>query len=418
MPEPTVMPEGATITVPEIAPAGNQPTIEAVEIAPHPAALNAAKELGLPAIHGIQEPVEAGFGNPTEELARLDALAGKVAEPIKAPEKTAKEAPAPAKPAAKAKPAKVAAPVTPAQPPAPARIKIGNEEKTAAEIEQQLADLKAKIDAAEKAKEPPKPVTEPAQGKTAEETEADAKHLRDDRLFFIDSETKKFNAADWGIAPTEQEIDKLIVGGPEAVKTLTSILARTIIAGDARAREMVMEKLNPVLDQLEQQFDARLQPIESTQKAVDEYRTHTQFLTDNPDIAANPKGAETAREVRDTYHASYATIQQKIAQGTATKGEQGWALSYEDMTPEQFNAAVATHVRQKLALPSAAAAPVASVQQPPAAPPAPAKPEVKPFGGTDRPGATSAPRIETDNGRHLREMNAHEGFDLSEIAPR
>jgi len=397
------------LSVPEIPPA-NTPIVEDVNIT---SPINAADELGL-ALPGIQGPKEALGSDSSEELARMEAhMKGESGERQRGPDgkflpadgkqpadaKPAAAKPATAKPVA-AKP--VATPKAVTQPPvAPAKIKIGDEEKTADEWKAHFDELKNPKSAAAKP-EAAKP--EAPKEPTDAEKQQQEQQLKEKRIAFITKQGETFNPADYGLDVTPEQWDQVLVGGPEAVKALMGIIGKTIAASHAISREWTGETVGRVLDQR----DEALAPILKQHEAIKEYQRDQDFLGANPEIKAHATGLETARNVRREMHDYYDTIQQKLATGTATADEILHAQVYEKATPEQFEASVAQYTRQRLGL-QPGQVPAAPAATKPATPPPVAKPAApsKPFNGDAPGGGSTIPSQESDQARQLREMREY-----------
>lgn len=397
---------GTNITVPDVTPANTGPTVTEVVLEPHPAAVKAADRMGLPT-HGVMSPKDIGMGSPEEQMAEAERgmkpdrerNADGTYKPKE--EKTAKEPVAAAAPPKVIKPVVAKAPeaAKPAEAPVVAKVKIGDVEKTAEEWQQEFDALKVR---AEQFKAPePKPVEQANPEQQAEED----KRFREQRLGFIKSTAAQFKLADFGLEKAGEMLDGYFAGtNPEG---LAQFIGHLVAASDARSRETLFEKLNPVLDQ----FDQRLNPLFQHQRAIEQYRAENSFLTANPDIAQHPQGPAEFRALREEFHSTYDRIQRKIVEGTASKTEQGWALQYEDTKPEAFNNNIATQVRMKLAaaLPIQAA-PVIAATPIPAAPVA--KPDApKPFQGGDRPGGVgAAPKVESEQAKFLRGLDQRDNI--------
>lgn len=291
--------------------------------------------------------------------------------------------PAAVKPTPTAQPAKpVTQPVIPA---APTKVKIGGEEKTAAEWEAEIASLKAgkaaPIPPAENIPEPP--------AKTEAETAAENQERE---TKFLTERAKEYT-------PTEQDLDKILVGGAEAGAHLGMLIARA----ELRGRQFGADQVNKMAEH----YDTLLKPILEQQTTVQGLMQEAAFLGANPDIKANAKGLETFREMKTTMESGRKAIADKIAAGTATRREQLWAEEYDETPKDKLMEDLAAHTRAKLATVTPAPAPVKAAPQ--VVKPNPANVE-KPLGG-DRPGgASSAPRGETTEQRIAREVNASKGI--------
>lgn len=268
----------------------------------------------------------------------------------------------------------------------PPKIKIGNQEKTAEEWESEFKALK----------EPPKPSeAKPAEQKKDEpaDKEREATELKSQRESFIKEEMKRYTID--GAA-----MDKALASNDSTA--VPSLIAETFAKLAADLREWTVANVQPHLDRIGND----LRPFTEQQKQIREYESERDFLGQNADIKANPKGIEEARKVRGELSGYYDTIQQKIAQGTATVQEQEHARLFEQATPEKFNADVAFYVRQRLGIkegapPTPTPAPVAT--------PTPvvvtAAPQPKPPGG-QAPGGTGAPIQLSEQQKHIARMRS------------
>lgn len=301
--------------------------------------------------------------------------------------------PAAQKPTPTAQPVKTATPATQA-PVAPAKVKIGGEEKTAAEWEAEIAALKA----GKTAPIPPaeKPPVAPA--KTAEETAAETAAQKERETKFLTERAKDY-------VTTPEDLDILLAGGPKAVEWHAMDRAKL----EMRTRQFAADQVN----KLAEHYDNLLAPILNQNQTVQSLMQETAFLGAHPDIKSNPKGLETFREMKATMESGRKAIADKITAGTATRREQLWAEEYDEATPESLMNDLAAHTRAKLATltPAPATTPPAAKPPTPQVKPNPANVE-KPLGG-DRPGGNgSAPRGETAEQRIVREVNASRGIQV------
>lgn len=307
------------------------------------------------------------------------------------PKAKATTPPAAQKPTPTAQPVKVASQTATAAPVAPAKVKIGGEEKTAAEWEAEIAALKA----GKPQDLPPAAKVPEVATKTAEETAAEQKQREDAFLS---------KAAEGYVIP-DAELDEILVGGAKGAAKLASLLAKSEMNG----RQFAADQVNEIA----KHYDSILSPILAQNQTVQGLMQEAAFLGAHPDIKSNPKGLETFREMKTTMESGYQAIQSKLSAGTATRSEQAWGMLYEDMTPEQRMESIAEHTRAKLAtiMPSPVATPAPAKPAPQQVKPNPANVE-KPLGG-DRPGGGSAtPNAETAEQRIRREVNASKGINV------
>lgn len=416
MPEPTL--EITPTTVPALV-TGTPSTVTEVNLGePHPSAIDAAKELGL---HRTLSPKEAlgkdslleaealeaqTAGKPLERdasgkfISRKDAKSEGEKPELAGAEKPAAEAKPVTTPPMKAKliskaPA-VAAPVV-AEPVVTPKIKIGTEEKTAEEWQQHFEQLKAGPKQPEQKQESPKPPTPEERAKADQDFKAK-------RLAYIDKAAGEINPAEYGFSMTDIEYDKMLSGGPDALKTFQGVIGRIMGAARALAREETADLIGPKWNKLQDAID----PILQRESQIAEYQQHQSFLTANPDIGAHEQGSNVSHAVREELHNNYQQIQQRIASGTATPQDKASALLYDAATAEQFEASVAYHTRAKLGITPGAPKTVAATPAPAAAVAPPAKVPPKPstpFNG-DRPGgANGTPAQQSGQGKFIADLH-------------
>lgn len=288
-----------------------------------------------------------------------------------------------AKPAAKVEPVK---PEKPADvvPQMSTKVKIDDREMTPEEITAELKELRAK---AESAKAPEKPVEVPADPKVEQERAAEVEKQRTERRNnFLTTATERY-------AIPETDLDKILVGGPEAVKALATTLAKV----EMHSREAAAQMFNKEMDELEK----RLTPILEREKTISQYQEENTALSAYPELKASPKGIEVYRTVKGQFDSSYQAIQ---AKGTAaTPQERAWAAAYEAQTPEGLRDAIASHAKAELAKltpapsPNAKPAVIQQVSKPVVRP-------TKPFNG-EKPGGISSPKAESAQDRFVRDMD-------------
>lgn len=265
--------------------------------------------------------------------------------------------------------APVTQPAKPAESAPVAKVKIGNEEKTAEEWAAHFKELQ------EKAGAPAPPngwkAPEPA-AKTAEETAAEAAAQKERETKFVTERAKEYTMP-------AAELDEILVGGEAGAAKLGTLLARAEMRGRQHAADQV--------NKLAEHYDNLLAPILTQNQTVQGLMQETAFLGAHPDIKSHPEGAKTFREMKSTMESGRQVIAEKIAAGTASRREQLWAEEYDETPQEKLLDDLAGHTRAKLAtLP----APAAPAPPKPAAPKPPAPPTVveKPLGG-DRPGGNA-----------------------------
>lgn len=383
--------------------AASQAPIEVTE-SPSVAADYSVEEVQLEPPTGVIGPKEAMGDDGTDEMERMEANMegrpvrerdpatgkflpkGKKAEeanlvPKKEEAKAAEKKPVAAKKVA-AKPS-----VQPKPEAAPAKIKIGDQEKTADEWAKEFAEAQEKIKAAEAAAKAP-----PAPAEKKEETPApkpEELKAQEQEKFekFIEAAAAKYDVGQDGL-------DVILTGGG----TGSQKLARLLSGVEGYTRKAMVDEFNPIIKEM---WD-KIQPLIGRDQALAEYKREHTFLSENPDIKDHPKGYEeyqkTVKEMRD----GETRIRAEIAAGTASDRDRAWIAFHDTFTPEQVMESVARITKEKLAaLPKAEAEPKPEpekkVQKTPAA--------SKPFNG-DRPGGSSStPSTETADARQLREMS-------------
>ncbi len=290
---------GAAIAVP----ASSSPTGQSIEVTP-PTIQPAPEIIQPPAIdRGISAPgpkikpadvaKELGMSeSPSRAIERAakatrDKLTGRFKPERQTRHKPEAKPPA-AKPALGEPEPKAAAQAAPAlgEPDPEPKIKIGNQEKTAAEWEayhQELAEKKTEPKAAEPA---------PGAGKP----EAAAQDDTARREKWLEEAAANF-------APTQEEFDRMLADGD--VKAFGRMMA--LVAEDTR--KWMAEQVGSRLEQYEQQ----LQPITSQQQQIAQYQTEHQFLESNPTIKSHPDGLRTMREMAVTLRAEHDDLLETIA---------------------------------------------------------------------------------------------------------
>lgn len=325
-----------------------------------------------------------------KEAAKPAPKAGeKPAEPAQPPGPP-KATPVAQKPAA-AKPAPTQAQPA-AQPQAPVtKVKIGGEEKTAEEWEKSFKDLQAKAksasDEALKAlapepKESPKPAPTPEEAAAAQKAR-ETKFLAD-------------TTPSYAIAP--EEWDRMLAD-PNGGQMFAQHLAKA----EMRGRQFTAHQLEAAykeIDGIREEFKPLLESHGQVARIMEEHAV----LAANPELKDNPKGAETFRKISAEMRDGRAAIEKKIASGTASGTERGWALQYDDMTQDQRNEAAAEHAKTELAKIHVEQAKPTHPPQLKVMPPA-----ERPL-SADRPGGQSVSRTETSEQRIAREALAAAGM--------
>jgi hypothetical protein len=158
----------------------------------------------------------------------------------------------------------IAAPTAPA---APTKIKIGSKEFTLEELEAQQHEYEA-LKAAPAPVAPAAPETPAAPAPTAEEIAQ-----KEEEWVTKSSSQMKADL-------TEQDLETILTGGPEAVKLFSGIRQRDMARAVLSARKGIAEALNPVLENI---FNS-LQPVLQQHEQVQRYSVTQQFEAKHPDF--------------------------------------------------------------------------------------------------------------------------------------
>lgn len=346
-------------------------------------------------VHGTMGPKEAGFGDPEEDMERMEAESegrpmrergpdGKfLPKGKKADEATKKPTEAKPKPAAKpAAPKAAPKPAAKVETATATKFKIGDEEKTAEEWTAHFAELKAKAEAgnapvAAKADEPAKPEPKPEEIAAEEQKKFDS---------FLERESGKYEIP-------EKELDSILAGGAAAAKAF----ARSLGGVEAHTTRKLCESFNKTFEQ----FYNRVKPLLDRDARLTEFESDHGVLTANPDIQAHPKGIETYRAKKTEWNEGENRIRTAVKSGTASAQEKAWLAYRETLSDEDKLATIAKIAKEELAkLPAANEEPDPEPAKVPQKSPAVSRP----FNG-DRPGGGNA-RVsaESKDARYLREM--------------
>lgn len=384
MPEPTNVNEGG-LTVP-IVPQTASPSIitEVTLPAPKSEKLDVADALGLKPDNGIRSPEQIfGEEESAENVnARIEGRKrgsdgkflpkdGGTPAPVATP---------PAKPVAKP-----AVAIKPAPPAAEPKIKIGAEEKTAAEWEAYHKDLAAK---AEAATQPPVPKKEDEAPKP-EDLAAEEKTRRD----------TWFEGAKTQYKPLYEKFNRAIASQDAAESE--NLVSEVFAEIEETIWKRIVREVGPHLDKLSDRLDGELTPIARQRDETAQLQTEANFLSANPEIKAitdaDPTKLEVHREVCAELNKELTALKALAEQ----RPELNFAKDRVAALEKDFLSEVAKTTRAKLGIGTAApntASPVVS------APPAkPAAPVERPLGG-DRPGGAAAPKTETNEARLAREV--------------
>jgi hypothetical protein len=351
-----------------------------------PAAASAAptvsvsEALGLPADwslekslkgeEGVEPPVSAPAPASEEPAAGEEpAKEGAGGEPPAKPAEPVKPA-APAKPASSKTPAKVPPvkpepkPTSPAKPAEPAakidepakpevKIKIGGKEWTEKELEERIAKTANPDKPAETAPVAPKP-------KTPEELAAERAEVQKKDNEWVEKNLPTIG----GPAVDEATMDKILAGGPDAVKEFNNIIRRQAAHAVLEMRKSLAVELNPVLEQIR----ADQQPLIDAHTEAQDNRAWDEFQEKNPDLAdyrelvenaANVLVKDQAERVRKMTMDEFQEETAMLVRG-AIKRFGGKAAAAAATAPAEPVAAPA-----KPAVPSKPAAPARAKVQPP-----------------------------------------------------
>jgi len=163
------------------------------------------------------------------------------------------------------------------------KIKIGDQEKTAAEWEafhKELAQPKA-------------------EGKAPGAGKPEAPAAQDDAA----RHDKWMEETAAAFAPSQEDFDRMLADGD------TKAFGRMIATVMLDTRKWVAEQIG---DRLEQ-FEGQLQPITNQQQQIAQYQTEHQFLEGNPTIKGHPEGLRTMREMAATLRAEHDDLLETIA---------------------------------------------------------------------------------------------------------
>jgi len=274
-------PTGQSIAVTEPAPAPAPEIIQPPAIdrgisepGPKIKPADVAKELGM-----SESPSKA---NERAAKATRDKLTGRF-KPERQTRHKPEARPAAAKPKLgepDPKPTQQAEPEPKAEEP---KIKIGDQEKTAAEWEAYHKEL-----AQPKTEEKPPGAGKPEVPAAEDDAARHEKWMEETAAAF---------------APSQEDFDRMLADGD------TKAFGRMIATVMLDTRKWVAEQIG---DRLEQ-FEGQLQPITHQQQQIAQYQTEHQFLESNPTIKGHPEGLRTMREMADTLRAEHDDLLETIA---------------------------------------------------------------------------------------------------------
>lgn len=379
-----------TVTVDVIPSAGTGPAITDVTIGDQPAveSSSAVKAVEAPKDRVTKGPTDFGMESPEDSAERAGiSNRARGADGKFLPKEPKSSSPA-SKPAAPAKPA--AKPSVVPSPAMEAKVKIGGEERTAAEWEAHFKDLAAKATPTNpEVKQPEAP------NKTEAETQAEQSE-RENK--FLENKFKEY------MLNTEagKDYDQMLAGGETGAMAFAKMLAKV----EMRSRQFAADQISKMAEH----YESQTRPLLDRDAVLQTHLQDAAFLGAHEDIKSHPQGLSTYQQIKTDMRNGHEAIQAKLAAGTATKAEQGWALLYEDKAPEDLQTDIAEHTRAALAkLPSPnAVAPQVKAPVVPAELAKPKMPVERPL-SADRPGAAAAPRGQTAEQRLASEVNAQMG---------
>lgn len=355
--------------------------------------------LAKPAVKSAKEML----GLRESPKKELDAMAKELRKRSEANEIPLKEAPkpkaaAPAKPKEE-EPSPVAKP-TPEAAPVEAKIKVGNKEFTAKELEAHVKALEEKAKGVA-APDPKKP-DPAAPAKKSEEIEAETKAARDT---YLNKASEDVNLDEYGLGLDENTHDLILAGGPEAVKATLAREKRLMVAAELRVMSRLEKELNPILETL----NNRMSPLAEQHEQIRAYQAEQKFFEKHPDLEPV---RDNVRVIRGTIISNYQKAKTAVNEGKGTDADKYYVSKFESMSADDLDTETAEHVREiakswAIANPgqqqpgTAPAAPVA------AAPAAPA-PVARPKPPTGQLPGSPPPRSANGQGGILGMVRAHE----------
>lgn len=231
--------------------------------------LGAMKALGTEAFGGSKKPLAE---QSKEIIENARKRLGNSIPIYKEPEPPA---PVPIEPPAAPVAAEPApAPVTPPEPApaAPAKIKLLDKEYSPEELEAELKALREKVAAPAPAPLAPETQPEPAAQAAKPPTPEEIAQRENDWI----ANTAPTLAA----AVTEEQLDTLLQGGPEAVKLFTQLRQTDMARAILLARKTIADGINPVFEQL---FGA-VAPLAQQQQQLQRETVERTFLAEHQDF--------------------------------------------------------------------------------------------------------------------------------------
>lgn len=229
------------------------------------------------------------------------------------------------------------------EPVAPAKIKIGDEEKTADEWAAFHKELAAK---AEKPTEP-----KPASQQPADTTAADESAAIQQRRTAWEKSARDAYAQ---FKPTQEQVDKALASGdPNELYEMFTL--KPMLALEENMRKWSIATFGPNLEQL----NGQLTPLATTQQQIAAYQAESSFLEQHPEIKGHKDGVETIRGLSADLHAEYDDLQQFIAARPSSPNLPKWQTRVKELE-NNFHDVLAREAKAKLNV----AAPVASAPKP------------------------------------------------------
>lgn len=337
--------------------------------------VSAQKALGLKespskTAASVAKDLRASFRKEAVMLPEDSSNAATVAETTSEPHESA--SPADSSPSAP-----VATPEVPNTPAQPSKVKIGDKEFSVEELEAALREkeeLDRKLAAAQQQQtqpqpQPPAPPAPPAP--TAEE-------IAQKEAEWIAATANQFNAD-----ISEQDLEAILNGGPDAVKTFKAIRQRDMASAVLHARKGIAEALNPILERV---FNS-LQPVIEQHDQVQRYTVTQQFVAKHKDFEPHiDLATQVAEKLMEQYPAEVKKMStdqflDEVARQTDSILTREWNRFKQPGTWRDAHKKPATAPAPVSSQPQQPPAAPAAVQTPTAPPAPPAAPALKPLVG-------------------------------------
>jgi hypothetical protein len=249
----------------------------------------------------------------------------------------------------------------------PSKVKVGDKEYTPEELEKAPAE-----------REKPQPVppaappVEPNQGPTPEELAAHKQEFEKNRVKFV-QDHRQFAIEKLNGIVTENTLEKIANGGPEAVAALNEVLADSMLNAFLLSRQALYQDFTPQVNRLAQQISPLLEGYRDRQYQ----QAQQDFVKTFPELEPNLKLCNqiadglfqqypefVRRATREQFFAEVARQAKELGAGAppAPAAPQTVKVGEREYTLEEIAALVAAN-RQQPTMP-AAAAPVAAPPPP------------------------------------------------------